>query len=80
MELSYFVALYDFGKPMRAKVYRRKPFRVDFEGYVVDNKLIDDYGNITCADVRALDDEYSVFNFGIEGGELVVLVSPKATV
>lgn len=76
MELNDFIMRYNFGKPMRLKVYRYRPFRIAFTGYVVDGKLVDDYG-VTVRDINALDRDYSIFDFGIDDGELVVSVSPK---
>lgn len=76
MELNDFIMCYNFGKPMRLKVYHYRPFRVALTGYIVDGKLVDDYG-VTVRDINALDRDYSIFNFGIGDGELVVSVSPK---
>lgn len=78
MELKDFISRYDFGKPMRVQVYKYKPFRVAIEGYVVDGKLIDVYDDVVCDNVNALDDDYSIFDFGIDDRELLVRVSPKA--
>lgn len=78
MELKDFISRYDFGKPMRVQVYKYKPFRVAIEGYVVDGKLIDIYDDVVCDNVNALDDDYSIFDFGIDDRGLFVSVSPKA--
>lgn len=77
MELNDFIMRYDFDKPMRLQVYGYKPFGVRLDGYVVDGKLIDTYDDVICDNVSALDNDYSIFDFGIDGNELVVRVSPK---
>ena len=68
---------YDFNKPMRLQVYGYKPFRVMLDGYVVDGKLIDTYDDVICDNVNALDNDYTIFDFGIDNGKLLVRVSPK---
>ena len=77
MELNDFIARYDFGKPMRLQVYRYKPFRVALDGYIVDGKLIDKYGDTLC-DINAIDNDYGIFDFGIDTDCLLVRVSPKS--
>lgn len=77
MDLNDFIMRYDFGKPMRLQVYGYKPFSVRLDGYVVDGKLIDTYDDVICDNVSALDNDYSIFDFGIDDNELVVRVSPK---
>lgn len=77
MEFNDFIMRYDFGKPMRLQVYGYKPFSVRLDGYVVDGKLIDTYDDVICDNVSALDNDYSIFDFGIDSGCLLVRVSPK---
>ena len=77
MELKDFIMRYDFNKPMRLQVYGYKPFGVRLDGYVVDNELIDTYDDVICDNVNALDNDYSIFDFGIDSGCLLVRVSPK---
>ena len=78
MELNDFIMRYDFDKPMRLQVYGYKPFGVRLDGYVVDGKLIDTYNDVICDNVNALDNDYSIFDFGIDSGCLLVRVSPKS--
>lgn len=69
MELKNLVDLYSFGKPLRVLLYTEKPFRVTSESYVIDDKLVDDDGEIVCDDINTLDFQHGYNLFMLECDE-----------